>query len=117
MEQVHSVEPRQQQRLRARICPHCQWRPQGSESLGPDEPRSCQAHCPIFLNLPALVQIARNLDPMLGSYGAAMHGRIWRLCAEHPIWPEPCVRCADHACLLCRYRKEVVETLRDLVRG
>jgi hypothetical protein len=117
MEHAHSLESQQQQRLRARICPRCQWRPKGSESLGPDVPRPCQGQCPIFLSLPALVQIARNLDPMLTSYGATMHDKICRFCAGHPIWPGVCVKRAGHACPLCHYRKEVVETLRDLVRG
>lgn len=39
----------------------------------------------IFLSLSALVQMACSLDPMLGSYGAAMHGGICRLCGERPI--------------------------------
>ena len=53
--------------VRGAICPHCLSRPAGSEALGPEAPRACEAGCPLFESLPVLKRVAEQVDPMLRS--------------------------------------------------
>jgi hypothetical protein len=53
--------------IRARVCPHCRFRPAGSERLDAHTPRSCEAQCPIFLHLPQLHLAAVRADPLIGN--------------------------------------------------
>ena len=103
-----------QQQVRGRICPHCVWRPEGSESLDSDTPRSCQGQCEIFQNLPELMQTARQMDSMLGSYEQTMRHGVSGVCAR--------VTASGHQLAgptgpLGRYRGKVIEVLHTLVRG
>ena len=45
--------------IRAKVCPVCYQRPAGSESLADDVPRACEPLCPIFQNVPRLLDVAR----------------------------------------------------------
>jgi hypothetical protein len=58
--------------VRRLVCTHCWRRPPGSESLSQATARSCQATCPIFQLLPALIRRAELLDPSIG-------------CSEHAL--------------------------------
>ena len=103
-----------QHQVRARICPHCVWRPEGSKSLGSDTPRSCQGECAVFLNLPELMQTARHMDSMLGSYEQTMRHGVSRVCARVAASGH---QLAGQTGPLGHYRGEVIAALHALVRG
>lgn len=103
-----------QQQLRARICPNCIWRPEGSESLAPEIPRFCQGECPVFQNLPELMQTAQQMDSMLGSYQQTMRHRVSRVCKRIAASGH---QSAGQAGPLGRYRVKVIEVLHALRRG
>ncbi len=103
-----------QQQVRGRICPHCAWRPEGSESLGSDTPRSCQGVCTLFRSLSELMQVAQHMDSMLGSYERTMQHGVSRVCAGVAASGR---RLARQTGPLGRYRGEVIAVLHTLVRG
>ena len=68
--------------VRGAVCPHCPSRPAGSEALGPDVPRACEAGCPVFESLTVLKRAAEQLDPMLRPRETSLRHLIGRLCDE-----------------------------------
>jgi hypothetical protein len=78
--QAAAIEPK----VRLEICSRCWRRPRHSESLPPAVPRECQATCPIFQLLPALVKRAELIDPMIASPEHAVRTMIHRYCRDTP---------------------------------
>jgi hypothetical protein len=91
--------------LRRRVCPRCYRRPLHSETTGAENPRHCEEHCPIFLHLPLLKEVAVQLDPMLCSRRQVLGHRIDDTCWREGAGETP----------LSRYRRQVVETILDAV--
>ena len=52
--------------LRARICATCPYRTAGTDNLSPDQCRPCELTCPLFIQLPHLREVVRQLDPLVG---------------------------------------------------
>ena len=99
--------------LRARACQNCPHRTPGrpGERLEPDRPLDCEAECELFVHLPKLREVARQLDPMLRSYDTVLRhkiGQIIESIAES--------RSAGDvkASPLRRHRECVIQTLSEL---
>jgi hypothetical protein len=60
--------------LRVKVCATCPNRPPGSECLGCDEPRACEARCPIFVHLPQIKAIGEQVDTMIASRERILRG-------------------------------------------
>jgi hypothetical protein len=69
--------------LRVKVCASCPHRPAGSERLGCDTPRSCEAHCPIFLHLPQIKAIGEQVDTMIASRERVLRGVMERIREIH----------------------------------
>jgi hypothetical protein len=50
---------------RALICRHCPYRRPHTGEWNPEAGRPCEQRCPLFLHLPVLRAMARQLDPMI----------------------------------------------------
>lgn len=65
--------------LRTHVCIGCTRRaaftPRGSGAA------TCEATCPVFVHLPALVEFAERLDPVVADRRAALRRRLVGLCA------------------------------------
>lgn len=106
---VAEVRDRAAMGRRVAVCRQCFRRPPGSEALGSDVPRSCQAGCEVFEHLPRLARAAACVDPMLGPYERPLGQLIERICtgADGP----------GRGCPLYRYSGEVVEVLARVAGG
>ena len=64
--------------LRARACQHCPLRTPGApgDPVDTSRPLDCEPDCELFVHLPKLTEVARQLDPMLGSYDEVLRRRI-----------------------------------------
>jgi len=103
-----------QQAIRGNICIVCYRRPQGSETLGPDVPRSCEGECTIFLNLGTLKEIADASSPGPGNWQRAMRELICRTCEQTPQPGDDCPANAARTCPLSRYAARVVQVLEHV---
>ena len=104
-----------QRALRARICRECFKRLPGSETLGPNEARSCEPECTVFLHLPRILEIAAEVrDPTLGPYDHAVRELICQVCNASPTSGDYCSERSTVNCPLARYLGEVVDTLESL---
>jgi hypothetical protein len=65
--------------LRVKVCTHCPQRPAGSEGWGCDQPRACEAACPVFVHLPLLRNAAARVDPLVGSRERVLRSMMRRL--------------------------------------
>ena len=72
--------------LRVKVCPHCPRRPAGSDEWGCEQPRPCEATCPVFVHLPLLCRAAKQVDPLVGSRERVLRGLMRRL--EEPASSE-----------------------------
>jgi hypothetical protein len=66
--------------LRAHVCSRCPRRSRNEEApadLG--GPRACEATCPVFMHLPALVSAAECRDPVVADRAETLRRRIARL--------------------------------------
>ncbi|MEE9212235.1 MAG: hypothetical protein V3U29_06240, partial [Phycisphaeraceae bacterium] len=101
-----------QRALRARVCPICFERPPGSESLGPNQPRTCEPECPVFQSLPTLKQIAEQInDPNIGPYERAVTELICQTCQTCPTAGDYCDARTTLNCPLRRYVFEIIDAL------
>ncbi len=104
--------------MRARICPECTDRPAGSESDGPDTPRSCEGECTIFINLSKVRDIVHDVsDPSVGPYERAARELVCLQCDARPTSGDFCDGRTTQACPLSRYLAEVVDTLERLPKA
>lgn len=112
---VNEVERRA---ARATACPHCYQRPPGSEALGPETARSCEARCPLFIHLPLLVQIAGRVqhggDAAAGECEHDVQLTVCRHCDLSPTAGEFCVEYATRTCPLSRHAGDVISALSQL---
>lgn len=107
-----AVEDRARMALRNAVCRQCSERPAGSESLGCDVPRSCEARCRLFRALPRLCTVARCIDPMIGSFDRVMDHQVRQLCSHGDIGGK---EAADpHDPLAC-HRNVIVRELKNIV--
>ena len=95
--------------IRETVCRQCSARPAGSESMGPDEPRTCEATCPVFARLPRLRRVAEQIDPMLRSRAAVLEKDIRWDCRERDGSRRSASASlnAEQRCLLSRNAKAV----------
>jgi hypothetical protein len=103
--------------LRTRACPHCRLRSPGrpGQQVDPRVPLDCEAGCELFNNLAGLVTLANQLDPLLGSYEAAIGHRVSQL-VDSIRGPDGNAR-DGRSSPLNRHRHCVIETLSELVDG
>jgi hypothetical protein len=107
--------------VRQTVCPACPDRPPGSEDLGADVPRACQAHCTIFLSLPALYNISRQTagDPT-ASYELLMRNLICQKCQAVPTAGDYCADGFARSCPLSRHGRDAlvaIERVSEVVSG
>ncbi len=106
-----------QRAIRQSVCTKCTDRPSGSEKLGPDEPRSCQGACTVFINLPKLMDVAKKVTATtLGPYENAVRTVVCEKCESSPTSGDFCAERTTRDCPLSRYMNVVVETLERLVK-
>jgi hypothetical protein len=98
--------------LRQHVCRDCRWRPAGSETLGPDVPRSCEPACTVFRGLPALARAARLMDPMLRPPRLTLQHRIRDLCEQR----DPFARAGPGHCPLRLYGRQVAMVLARTIQ-
>ncbi|HQY87907.1 MAG TPA: hypothetical protein PK402_04560 [Tepidisphaeraceae bacterium] len=55
-----------QHEVRREICTMCPWRT-GGDLQCPGSPRACERSCTVFLHLPELMEVANQVDPIVGS--------------------------------------------------
>lgn len=97
--------------VRAVACTQCYQRPAGSEALGPEVPRACEATCPLFLHLPTLVRLAPGLTAEPGAVDRALQASVCRTCRLSLTAGEYCAEFAARACPLSRYGSDVLTAL------
>lgn len=99
--------------LRSRICPQCHARPTGSEQLSPDQPRSCEPGCSIFLHLPRVRDIVMTVhDPSLGPYEHALVENVCeKSCDVSATAGDFCAERSVRRCPLATYAGQVVEVI------
>ena len=102
--------------IRGAVCTTCYQRPHGSERLGPEVARPCEATCPIFVHLPALYRIAVHHDDIdaPGALDEAVRHTICGGCHLAPTAGEDCVEFASRTCPLSRFAGEVVTLIEAL---
>jgi hypothetical protein len=69
--------------LRVKVCANCPHRPPGSECLGSDVARGCEAHCPVFVHLPQIKAIGEQVDTMIASRERVLRGVMNRIREIH----------------------------------
>jgi len=92
-------------------CTRCPERPPGSEALGPEVARPCETACPLFIYLPTLVRLARQVDD---TPGACESGVKRSVCADCRLRPTSGDFCADYdarTCPLSAYSHDVLNAL------
>src|SRR5437764_12601914 len=99
-----------QMAIRSRVCTKCYQRPEGSEHMGPSEPRKCEPGCTIFIGLPKLVG-ATTHGPLNESPDEAMQKRICPNCQASQSAGDYCIDRLDRTCPLSRYGAEVLQIL------
>lgn len=114
--QLTTIKARAPLAIRGAICRDCRWRPRGSESLDPHIPRDCEANCPLFQNLPALIQTAQCVDPIICSHRRALLAQIKRLCRKEIQDPTSRSGKKQRPSALWAHRERLVELLESLVQ-
>src|SRR5207244_2657640 len=101
--------------IRMRICTTCYQRPAGSEVASPQEPRACEDHCTIFLNLHELMRISQRVrSDSAGPYGRQIRDFICRGCTVSSSAGDYCGAHVNRSCPLTRYIAEVFDVLEKL---
>jgi hypothetical protein len=101
--------------LRQTICPNCNLRPAGSESLASSVARSCEGGCSIFLHTDALRQIAAaDQGQTLARYEAAIRERVCNHLCSQPGHGDYCCKAQNFTCPLNRFMGEVIAELQSM---
>ena len=103
--------------IRATVCPSCEKRPAGSESWVPQQPRPCEATCPIFDSMNRLLGIARSQD--LDGFGECEDALTDSVCPNCSVSKAPgdyCPSRVNCSCPLFCHSARVLDTLEKLVR-
>jgi hypothetical protein len=90
--------------LRSRVCADCPYRTPGTDSQSPDRPRGCESSCRLFMHLPVLREVARQVDPMVGNRKRALSNLLTQFHGGEGT-SRPALR---------HYRHKVVKTLEGL---
>jgi len=103
--------------LRSEVCPQCiQRQPDGPWPL--DQPRPCEGECTIFINLPQLLLVAREVkSPSIGPYEHAIQQLICQTCHSNPTAGDYCAGRTLRECPLSRYGGLVVDVLERLAQA
>jgi len=97
-------------------CTRCAERPPGSEALGPEVARPCETECPLFIYLPTLIRLARQVDD---TPGACESGVKRSVCADCRLRATSGDFCADYdarTCPLSTYSHDVLNALGRIPR-
>lgn len=102
--------------IRSRICPQCFNRPKGSESLKPDQPRTCEPVCTIFIHLPKVRQVVLKVhDPSVGPYEKALVEEVCEgACTSSPTSGDFCSERTTRRCPLATYVTDVVSLIESV---
>lgn len=103
MEHASPLETRRRA-LRAKICTSCFKRPEGCDAWSADQGRDCEPQCPIFINLPRLLQIVHRYHT--DSIEPYDHAIAEEICGRCEVSPSPGDYCPDRKqafCPLARY--------------
>src|SRR5947209_5491211 len=93
--------------VRAKICPGCYQCPGSERALNQLTPRSCEAACMIFINLPAMHLAVTNRLTVLSDADKAVEQVICETCHARPTSGEFCAEFASRTCPLSRYGRDV----------
>ena len=96
-------------------CVQCCQRPPGSESLGPEVARACEAGCPLFANLPRLMSLALEVADQPGDWEGAVRNSVCGACHLKPTAGDFCADFAARTCPLSRYSGQVLAALQVVV--
>src|SRR3954464_560956 len=95
--------------FRQTICQDCQQRPPESEKLPASVARSCEANCPVFLNIDGLRQVsACGTGPTVATYEAAIRARICNQRCSQQGHGDYCGKATNATCPLVRFLGEVL---------
>lgn len=96
-------------------CARCSDRPQGSEALGPEVARPCEATCPLFVHLPKLVTLAATVSDGPDDWERGLKDAVCATCRLRPSAGEFCPDYAARTCPLSRYSGDVIGALQHVV--
>lgn len=99
--------------LRARACRNCPLRSPGrpGDGLDTERPLDCEATCDLFVHLPKLQEVARQLDPIIGSYDTALRHKINQIVESIA---RPGSGRSSRSSPLKRHRECVIQSLSEL---
>ena len=97
--------------VRGRVCPTCYQRPKGSDFDPPHVARNCEPLCPIFLNLPRLVEVAAVCASARFAFEQSVKDLICARCTLAPSSGEYCAEYMARTCPLSRYARDVLELI------
>jgi hypothetical protein len=100
--------------IRAKICTACYQRPAGSESLSSEVPRDCEPLCPIFLNVPRLINVASVCADAPVSYESSLKELVCARCTLAPSSGEYCSEYNARTCPLSRYARDVLGLIQQI---
>ena len=112
----HTTDDVLRRAVRARVCPTCYQRPKGRDFDPPHVARTCEPLCPIFLNLPRLVEVAAVCASAPVSFEQSVKDLICARCTLAPSSGEYCAEYMARTCPLSRYARDVLE-LVDAVQA
>jgi hypothetical protein len=102
--------------VREVACTKCYQRPPGSESLGPEVPRMCEASCPLFYHLPTLARLARQVGNIPGECEIAVKDLACSGCRLRETFGDYCADYGARTCPLSRHSAEVISALQKLAQ-
>jgi hypothetical protein len=100
--------------IRARICPTCYQRPEGTDFDPPHVARDCEPLCPIFLNVRRLVEVAAVCGSAPASFEQSVKDLVCARCTLAPSSGEYCSEYVARTCPLSRYARDVLELIDAL---
>ena len=109
--QHHTTDDVLRRAVRGRVCPTCYQRPKGSDFDPPHVARNCEPLCPIFLNLPRLVEVAAVCAAAPIAFEHSVKDLICARCTLAPSSGEYCAEYMARTCPLSRYARDVLELI------
>ncbi len=104
-----------QHTIRSEVCTICQFRPEGSEKLGPDVPRDCERKCSIMKNLAKLDELAGRVDAVRDLDQQIIDG-ICQTCESSPTAGDFCTRRFTQVCPMSVHGTQALDALIALHR-
>ena len=96
-----------QSEIRGRICGCCPGRTHDAQCPHPEEGRPCERNCPVFLQLPQLIETIEMLDPMVGSPRRSLRHAINYTIAQSADSPQKVERLKFH-------RDELIDVIEKM---